>query len=248
MSIKATNNRFAIKVYPKGCLLKNTNERLIFLEQTFYAHFCYGTLVNSDYLLPFFIRSIFLELMDEKKDSGAQEQQEGTTIEKILMDLVAEAFLPENQDTLDALNLSLDDFTGRVLARTLPNDFYDISRLEELEKNPTLEHDNYIAGTFEILSELLPGEFQESDSPLPNTVERLSGIDTTYIIPLKHQPSVFENGKGYQDGDKIIDEAHCSIAALGVEIPEDYPLWLCIGVLSAVGWKGECWHKLRLKI
>lgn len=218
------------------------------MEQMIYAHSCYGTLVNSDYLLPFFIRSIFLELMDEKKGSNTQGQQEGVTIEKILMNLVTEALLPENQDTLDTLNLSLDDFTGRVLARSLPNDFYDISRLEELEGCPTLEHDNYIAGTFEILSELLPEELRECDSPLPNAVERLNGINATYIIPLKHQPSIFENGEGYQDKNEIINEVCQSIAALGVEIPVDYPIWLCIGTLSAVGWKGKCLYELFLDL
>ena len=219
------------------------------MERTFYADMRYGALVNSDYLLPFFIRSIYRCWTNDKESSGSQGKQEVTAIEKALVDLVFEASLPDDQGVLDALNLPLDDFTERVLERNLPKDFYDASLMEELEGDPGLEHMNYVASTFELLPELVPEELQDlcgSDSSAFDTVQEPSGIGTTYVIPLKYQPSIVQSDKQYLNGDEIINEVRQGIADLGVEVPTDYPLWLCIGALSAVGWKGECWCKLLM--
>ena len=221
------------------------------MEQTLYAHFCYGALVNSDYLLPFFIRSIYRCWMNDKESSGSQEQQEVTAIQKALVDLVFEASLPDDQVVLDALNLPLEDFSARVLARDLPKDFYYTSLMEEIEGGPGLEHMNYVASTFELLPELVPGEIRDlcgSDSMAFDAMQKPSGFGTTYVIPLKYQPSIVQSDKQYLNEDEIISEVRRSIADLGVEVPTDYPLWLCVGVLSAVGWKGECWCKLLMGI
>lgn len=147
------------------------------MERTFYADMRYGALVNSDYLLPFFIRSIYRCWTNDKESSGSQGKQEVTAIEKALVDLVFEASLPDDQAVLDALNLSLDDFTERVLERNLPKDFYDASLMEELEGDPGLEHMNYVASTFELLPELVPEELQDlcgSDSSAFDTVQECS--------------------------------------------------------------------------
>ncbi len=91
------------------------------MKGTFFAHICYGTLVSSHLLLPFFIRSIFLRWMAEREASVSQES---TDSQKTLKDLVISISLPEDQEARDVLNLPLDDFAARVLTGDLPRDFY----------------------------------------------------------------------------------------------------------------------------
>ena len=218
------------------------------MKGTFFAHICYGTLVSSHFLLPFFIRSIFLRWMAEREASVSQES---TDSQKTLKDLVISISLPEDQEARDVLNLPLDNFAARVLTGDLPRDFYDTAPLAELEGYPVLECHNYIAGTFKVLPELVPKELRDMHSDwgvvVPDEEQMLSESNTTCVIPLKHQSSIFEGGEHYKDEEEVSEEARESIAALGVEVPSDYHFWPCIGVISAVGWNGDCWCKLLMQ-
>lgn len=95
-------------------------------------------------------------------------------------------------------------------------------------------------GVFRVIPQLVPkGEQLVSVDPVhygPEVQAIMDGSVHTYTIPLKHEPELFSECY-YKSGGEIVQEMKDALEHLGVEIPEDFPLWKCIGHFEGTTWE-----------
>lgn len=178
----------------------------------YFASRFYAFLVQHAEVLPFFVRSALQERSDE-----------------LTADELAATLMPINM------------FAERVQAHDLPAQFYDAEALEGMTGD-IMSFETQWEGTFRVLPELVAAgtKLTAVESGYTDDVQAVFyGSELIHVISLDKQASIFSSSPLYQDAQAIIDEVKTKVAALEIEMPDNFPWWKYIGQMDGVVEDGD---------